>query len=165
MEFCKIGQLCSINPKTSISMRPDEQISFVPMNAVSTDGNIDTSQSIPLSSIKNYTVFQNGDILFAKITPCMENGKGAIVHNLKNGYGAGSTEFIVLRPNLELITQKWLQLFLSQKTFRLYCQQHMTGSAGQKRVPPKFLANCDDPEAHWKVTQQEFWSVFRCQCC
>ena len=145
METCKTGQLCDINPKTTIYLEPDKQISFVPMNAVSVDGKIDTSKSIALDSITNYTTFRNGDILFAKITPCMENGKGCIADKLKNGYGAGSTEFIVLRPKRELVTQKWLYLFLSQKSFRLHCQQHMTGSAGQKRVPPKFLANCDIP--------------------
>lgn len=145
MELYKIGQICDINPKTNIDIEADRQISFIPMNAVSTDGKADTSKTISPDSVKNYTVFKNGDILFAKITPCMENGKGAIAEKLKNGYGAGSTEFIILRPNQKLVNPKWLQLFLSQKIFRLYCQRHMTGSAGQKRVPPKFLANCDIP--------------------
>lgn len=145
MEVYKIGQLCDINPKTSINLGSDKEISFVPMNAVSVDSKIDTSKSITLDSIKNYTIFKNGDILFAKITPCMENGKGCIADKLKNGYGAGSTEFIVLRPKRELVTQKWIHFFLSQKFFRLHCQQHMTGSAGQKRVPTKFLASCDVP--------------------
>ena len=145
MKMYKIGQLCDINPKTSINLELDKEVSFVPMNAVSVDCKIDTSRSIALDSIKNYTIFKNGDILFAKITPCMENGKGCIADKLKNGYGAGSTEFIVLRPKRELVTQKWLHFFLSQKSFRLHCQQHMTGSAGQKRVPTKFLANCDVP--------------------
>ena len=145
MNNYRIGDICEINPKIAIELNPDEQISFVPMNAVSTVGEIDTSKTLSLDSIKNYTIFQEGDILFAKITPCMENGKGCIADKLKNGYGAGSTEFIVLRSKRELVTQKWLYLFLSQKSFRLHCQQHMTGSAGQKRVPPKFLANCDIP--------------------
>lgn len=96
-------------------------------------------------NVKNYTIFRDGDILFAKITPCMENGKGAIVRNLLNGYGAGSTEFITLRPNGNIVTAKWLYLYLSQRSFRWNCQQHMTGSAGQKRVPPKFLASCEIP--------------------
>lgn len=145
MELYKIGQICDINPKTNIDIASDEQISFIPMNAVSVDGKMDTSKTISLDTIKNYTLFQNEDVLFAKITPCMENGKGAIARKLKNGYGAGSTEFIVLRPNQEIVIQEWLQLFLSQKTFRLRCQQNMTGSAGQKRVPPRFLANCNIP--------------------
>jgi len=84
-------------------------------------------------------------LIFAKITPCMENGKGAIATGLKEGYAAGSTEFIVLRPNTDIIQREWLYLFLAQKSFRLYCQQHTTGSAGQKRVPPKFLSACEMP--------------------
>ena len=145
MKVQKIGQVCDINPKTNIDLPSDTQISFIPMNAVSVDGKVNSCKTLSLDSIKNYTVFQNGDILFAKITPCMENGKGAIAERLTNGYGVGSTEFIILRPKPEIVTQKWIQLFLSQKIFRLYCQQHMTGSAGQKRVPPKFLANCTIP--------------------
>ena len=139
MRNYQIDDICEVNPKTNILLKCDEDISFIPMGAVSLDGKINTSKTIPLGCIKNYSVFQEGDILFAKITPCMENGKGCIVDRLKNGYGAGSTEFIVLRPNQGLVKPKWLYFFLSQKVFRLHCRQHMTGSAGQKRVPPKFL--------------------------
>ena len=139
MRNYQIDDICEVNPKTNILLKCDEDISFVPMDAVSVDGKINTSKTISLGCIKNYSVFQEGDILFAKITPCMENGKGCIVDRLKNGYGAGSTEFIVLRPNQGLVKPKWLYFFLSQKVFRLHCRQHMTGSAGQKRVPPKFL--------------------------
>ena len=115
------------------------------MEAVSTTGDIDTSRIIPASRIKSYTVFHNNDVLFAKITPCMENGKGAIVHNLHSSFGVGSTEFIVLRPNLEIVLPQWIYYYLSQKSFRHDCIQHMTGSAGQKRVPPKYLAECIIP--------------------
>lgn len=154
MNYYRLDEICEINPPKTISSALNDEISFVPMDAVSTDGKIDTSKTILAKNIKNYTTFRNGDILFAKITPCMENGKGAIATGLKNGYGAGSTEFIVLRPNTEKITQKWLQLFLSQKLFRLYCQQNMTGSAGQKRVPPKFLATCVLPIPTLEMQEQ-----------
>ena len=115
------------------------------MSAVSADGNLNLTKTLIPSESKGYTLFQDGDILFAKITPCMENGKGAIAHGLLNGYGAGSTEFIVLRPNTDCVTAKWLYLYLSQRSFRWKCQQHMTGSAGQKRVPAKYLASCEIP--------------------
>lgn len=140
-----IKDVCTINPKGTLDSFTGSEISFVPMEAVSTTGHINTEKRIAVDRVKNYTVFREGDILFAKITPCMENGKGAIAVNLHNGYGAGSTEFIVLRPDLSQVTAKWIQLFLSQKSFRLHCQQHMTGSAGQKRVPAKFLGACTIP--------------------
>lgn len=141
----KIEDICTLNPKIKNDLPSDSLISFIPMSSVSTDGRLEITDTLISSKAKNYTLFQNGDVLFAKITPCMENGKGAIAHGLLNGYGAGSTEFIVLRPNTDVITAKWLYLYLSQRSFRWECQQHMTGSAGQKRVPPKYLASCEIP--------------------
>ena len=140
-----IKDICKINPKGMFDSFDGGDISFLPMEAVSTTGQINTEKRITVDRVKNYTVFQDGDVLFAKITPCMENGKGAIVNGLHNGYGAGSTEFIVIRPEVDQVIPKWLYYFLSQKQFRLYCQQHMTGSAGQKRVSPKFLGTCNIP--------------------
>ncbi len=144
MDVYRFSQICEINPKKEIELDTTAEITFLPMESVSVDGRIDSSKTISVSRVKNYSVFRDGDILFAKITPCMENGKGAVATNLKNGYGAGSTEFIVLRP-IENVTAKWIYYFLSQKQFRWYCQQNMTGSAGQKRVPANFLANCEIP--------------------
>lgn len=145
MQHYLLKQICEINPSKQIDLPSENDISFVPMEAVSVCGDIDVSRRIAVSSAKSYSVFRDGDILFAKITPCMENGKGAIARGLENGYGAGSTEFIVLRPNTELIISKWLYYFLSQQSFRQMCKQHMTGSAGQKRVPPKYLGECSIP--------------------
>lgn len=145
MKKMRIDEVCLVNPRQSVNLPENSKISFVPMAAVSVNGQVDSCDTLELKKAKNYTVFQNGDVLFAKITPCMENGKGAIVRNLLNGYGAGSTEFIVLRPKENVITAKWLYLYLSQRSFRWECQQHMTGSAGQKRVPPKYLASCEMP--------------------
>ncbi len=141
--FC-LSKVCEINPKKILTISEKEEITFLPMESVGTDGSVSLEKTISCTNIKNYSFFQNGDVIFAKITPCMENGKGAIVNNLKNGYGAGSTEFIVLRPTHNVIS-KWIYYFLSQKSFRLFCQQNMTGSAGQKRVPAKFLAQCEIP--------------------
>ena len=153
MSVMLLGDVCEINPSKKLALSNDTEISFIPMEAISIDGHIDVSRSIPVEKVKNYTVFREGDILFAKITPCMENGKGAIAVGLRNSCGAGSTEFIVLRPNTELVLPKWIYLFLSQKAFRLNCQQNMTGSAGQKRVPAKFLAKCCIPVP--SLTEQE----------
>ena len=142
MNICKIKEVCQVNPPKKIPLSQDTDISFVPMSAVSTDGKVDLSKVITVEKVKSLSVFKDGDVIFAKITPCMENGKGAVVSNLKNGYGAGSTEFTVLRPNETHISEKWLYYYLSQKHFRRTCQQNMTGSAGQKRVPAKYLAEC-----------------------
>lgn len=153
MRIMTLAEVCEINPRKAINLPAESEISFIPMEAVSVCGEIDTSRSIPVEKVKNYTVFCEGDILFAKITPCMENGKGAIAVGLKNGWGAGSTEFIVLRPNVGIVLPQWIYLFLSQKSFRLNCQQNMTGSAGQKRVPAKYLAKCKIPVP--PITEQE----------
>ena len=139
MDKKTIKDICVINPSKKLPILPETEISFLPMEAVSTDGLINLSGKIQFNKTQSYSVFQNGDVLFAKITPCMENGKGAVVHSLLNNYGAGSTEFIVLRPLPETIISKYLYYFMQQKTFRLNCQQNMTGSAGQKRVPIKYL--------------------------
>ena len=141
MNLFRLNQVCEINPPKDIKNLSGMEISFVPMEAVSTEGRVDTSRSISGDKVKSYSVFKNRDVLFAKITPCMENGKGGIVNNLKNGYGAGSTEFIVIRPDETKVTSEWIKMFLSQTSFRYDCRNNMTGSAGQKRVPPKFLAS------------------------
>ena len=87
---------------------------------------------------KGYTYFAEGDVVFAKITPCMENGKSAIARKLTNGIGFGTTEFHVLRPG-PLVTAEWLHLFVRNKAFREEAKKNMHGAAGQQRVPTDFL--------------------------
>lgn len=87
---------------------------------------------------KGYTYFEDRDVLFAKITPCMENGKCAIASHLLNGIGFGSTEFHIIRSKSEIISE-WIYYFLRQESVRYQAERRMTGSAGQKRVPSSFL--------------------------
>jgi type I restriction enzyme S subunit len=87
---------------------------------------------------KGYTFFQDRDILFAKITPCMENGKCAIAKGLVNGLGFGSTEFHVIRTRNGVIPE-WVYYYLRKESTRKQAEIGMTGSAGQKRVPSSFL--------------------------
>ena len=135
----KLIDVCEINPRQR-SISDDTLVSFVAMPDVSEDGKINTSVIRPFSEVKKgYTVFQEGDILFAKITPCMENGKGALAVGLKNGIGVGSTEFHVLRPNPGLVNEMWVYNLTAWTAFRHEAERHMTGSAGQKRVPKSFL--------------------------
>jgi len=101
---------------------------------------MDISASRPFANVKKgYTPFLEGDVLFAKITPCMENGKMAVVPTLKNGYGFGSTEFHVLRP-CRGIDAKYLYYFVSSQAFRADAEHNMTGAVGQRRVPTLYLS-------------------------
>ena len=81
----------------------------------------------------------------AKITPCMENGKGGIAKGLCNGIGYGSTEFHVIRPTSPLVRTEWIYYYTTYPRFRKRCEQNMTGSAGQKRVPKSYLLGCPIP--------------------
>ena len=117
-----------------------QPVHFVPMAAVAENfAGVDASQLRPLKEVrKGYTAFVEGDVLFAKITPCMENGKGGLVPTLTQAVGFGSTEFHVLRPN-QMASGKWLAYFLLQPSFRKLARANMTGTAGQMRVPTKWL--------------------------
>jgi type I restriction enzyme S subunit len=93
---------------------------------------------------KGYTSFRENDILFAKITPCMENGKAAIARNLVNGVGFGSTEFHVLRPNPDVIPE-WIFAYIRTPSFRAKAEANFTGTAGQRRVPTDFIKRVQIP--------------------
>ena len=137
-----ISEICVINPNKSEmgEMNDDTLVTFIPMNSVSDTGEMDTSQTREYREVKTgYTYFRDNDVLFAKITPCMENGKGAVARNLCNGIGFGSTEFHVLRPIDNLIDSEWLYRLTSLPAFRAHAEKNMTGSAGQKRVPTSFF--------------------------
>ena len=133
--------VCTINPKAP-TLEDDLQVSFVPMPRVGENGEFDPSEIREYKDVKKgFTYFADGDVLFAKITPCMENGKGAVACGLKNKVGYGSTEFHVLRPNANKVLDKWLYYLTSWPVFRKEAEKNMTGSAGQKRVPKAFLEN------------------------
>ena len=136
-----LQDVCVINPRVNKdSIEAEQLVSFVPMSAVEAGtGNIDVAETRPFSSVrKGYTPFRKGDILFAKITPCMENGKMAIVPDLVSDYGFGSTEFHVLRP-AEDIEPRFLLHTVSDCAFRHHAEHNMTGAVGQKRVPAPIL--------------------------
>ena len=138
----KLGECCEINPKKAKDTRlADEiEVSFVSMPSVSEKGEIDPSDIRKYEVVKKgFTYFAENDVLFAKITPCMENGKGAVAKGLMNGIGFGSTEFHVLRPIEGLSNSYWIYVITSFKTFRRDAKANMTGSAGQRRTPASFL--------------------------
>lgn len=141
--WAKLGDVCEINPKLDATEIDDEtEVSFLPMKAVEElTGKIDLVYERKFGKVKKgYTYFGNGDVIFAKITPCMENGKVAITTKLKNEIGFGSTEFHVLRPKNKLLN-KFLFNYLIQSSYRKLAQRNMTGTAGQLRVPKRFIEN------------------------
>jgi type I restriction enzyme S subunit len=102
-------------------------------------GSIESSEVRTFGEVsKGFPIFSENDVLFAKITPCMENGKAAIARNLANGTGAGSTEFFVLRPTSKILSE-YVFHFIRRTSFRVLCKANFTGSAGQQRVPKSFL--------------------------
>ena len=142
--LCEVAE---INPRLDKSaFAEDAEVSFVPMPAVEAEtGKIDVSQIKRFGEVKKgYTSFKKRDVLFAKITPCMENGKVAVVPDLQNNIGFGSTEFHVLRHN-HGIEPSFLYYFVSSKGFRFDAKHNMTGAVGQKRVPTIYLENCNIP--------------------
>lgn len=118
---------------------PEESCVVVPMELLSEDGKVDTTSIQSSEDVTGgLTLFETGDVLFAKITPCMENGKGAFVESLPTRYAFGSTEFHVLRPN-HAVNPQFLYYYTFNPTFRSYAAENMSGAAGQKRVSSRFL--------------------------
>lgn len=139
-----LGSTCNINPKKSLDSRlvSGVIVSFVPMPAVTEHGEIDATAIKEYDEVKTgFTYFAENDVLFAKITPCMENGKGAVAKGLHNGIGFGSTEFHVLRPISGKTDPYWIYTLTAFSQFRMDAASNMTGSAGQRRVPASFLEN------------------------
>ena len=139
-----LGSVCCINPKKSQDKNLDigEEVSFVPMTAVTEHGEISTTTTMKYDDVKTgFTYFAENDVLFAKITPCMENGKGAVARGLHNRIGFGSTEFHVLRPISGKTNSYWIYMLTAFPEFRKDAASNMTGSAGQRRVPVSFLEN------------------------
>ena len=140
-----LGKACLINPRFFTDpVEDDRELTFLPMAAVEAGtGRIDPSQTRLFADVrKGYTKFSEGDVLFAKITPSMENGKVAVAKGLTNNCGCGSTEFHVLRPR-KGISGDFLLFFLLQNAFRGEAQGHMAGTAGQLRVPAGFLERAE----------------------
>lgn len=141
-----LGNVVRINPGIDRQIALNSKISFVPMMGVNEQtGKIIFSEERTFREVsKGYTPFIENDVLFAKITPCMENGKSAIASHLINGIGFGSTEFHVLRPT-KLTTSEWIFWLIRKKEFRQLASKSFTGTAGQQRVPTSFLENFPVP--------------------
>lgn len=140
-EWKPLPEVCKINPQRPRIQRNDETpTSFVPMQAVDDQtGAIVDMQIRPYGEVKRgYTYFEENDVLMAKITPSMENGKAAIARDLIDGIGFGTTEFHVFHPS-EGILPEWIFFFIRRKAFRDRAKMSFKGAVGQQRVPEDFL--------------------------
>lgn len=136
-----LSEIADINPpKPDVVPSDDTLVSFVPMALVEElSGRLDPGSHRKWRDVKKgYSRFQENDIVVAKITPSMENGKAALARGLANGIGAGTTEFHVLRPRAGL-HPRYLLHFILQESFRRRARARMTGTAGQLRVPTAFF--------------------------
>ena len=138
----KLKYAALVNPlKDDLHKISDEPVVFLPMDKVSESGKIDCSIRKPVSSLwSSFTFFRKNDVIVAKITPCFENGKTALLNELATSVGFGSTEFHVLRPR-EQIDSKFLYYVIKSEIFRKIGTAFMSGAAGQKRVPTDFISD------------------------
>lgn len=145
--WVRLGEVCEINPRRPSIERDDAApTSFIPMESVEArSGTIAELRTRPFGEIKKgYTWFVEGDVLFAKITPCMQNGKHAIARGLIDVMGFGTTEFHVLRPTAPIISET-IWHFLRQPSILFDAVEHFTGAVGQQRLPQDYLANLEIP--------------------
>ena len=145
----KLVEVCdAINPsKAEIKLSANDMISFVPMESVSDEGFIVDKRDRRLSEVRKggYTYFAEGDIIIAKITPCMENGKCALATGLTNKVAFGSSEFHVFRADESRIISAFMFTYLNQPFVRKAAESNMTGASGHRRVPISFYENLDIP--------------------
>lgn len=142
-----LGEICTVNPRAAKhAVSDDTLVTFVPMAAVdSGTGTISIREERRFAEVSSgFTAFEEGDVLFAKITPCMQNGKAAMARTLTNGIGRGSTEFFVLRPGPRILGE-YVWHFVRQPRFREAAKRSFTGTAGQQRVPRSFMENASIP--------------------
>jgi len=133
-----LGDVAEINPGPQ-RLDPSAEIAFVPMAAVDgINGKVSEAELRRAGEVgPGYKQFREGDVIFARITPCMQNGKAAIYLGTPT-YGYGSTEFHVIRAGPE-VSAEWVHRLVRTRGFRLSAVEHFTGTAGQQRVPASFL--------------------------
>ena len=143
----KLSSCAWINPYTSFrGMDPDTLISFIPMEVIDECYcEVTSLLKKPIADSSGFTKFQNDDLLWAKITPCMQNGKSVVARGLTNGLGCGSTEFFVIRPRTNQLYIDYLQALLHMKAIRRTAMLYFGGSAGQQRVSINFIENFNVP--------------------
>lgn len=140
----RLRQVAKLSPSKQEISHVDRttEVSFLPMEAIGDDGSLNLERMRPIGEVETgYTYFREGDVSLAKITPCFENGKGAIMSGLTGGAGFGTTELIVARPRMEQISSTYLHRLFTSWPFRRMGEAAMYGAGGQKRVPDNFVRN------------------------
>lgn len=140
-KWIRLNKGLLINPRNKLVGNLD--VSFIPMSLIN-DGftSVHKSELKTWEQIKSgFTHFQNKDVVMEKITPSFQNRKSAILTNLKNGFGAGTTEIYTLRP-LSGIESEYLFYFINTRQFILDGIKNFTGNVGQQRVPRYFISEC-----------------------
>ncbi|MFU5758591.1 restriction endonuclease subunit S [Pseudomonas aeruginosa] len=159
MSETALSAIAEINPGARIpkEITGSDEVSFIPMSDVSESGDWTTRQTRPLRSVTaGFTAFEESDVLVAKITPCLENGKGAHARGLCNGIGFGSTEFHVLRAR-QGVDPRFVFHITQSRRFRQAAERQMVGSAGQQRVQRQFFDEFlvrDFPQGEQRVIAQ-----------
>lgn len=150
-----MSDFLDVNPKTDCSMLTDKtEVSFVPMPNVQEKNNMVSYDIVPYEKVKKgFTVFQRDDLIWAKITPCMQNGKSCIVDEMPTEIGFGSTEFHVIRKRNDRVYMPFVWSIFSNESVLKAAQAVFSGSAGQQRVSASFLENfpCVIPEYNKQV--------------
>ena len=144
-----LDEIATFRPaKDEIKNLPsDTDVSFVPMASLNTfDASFEATETRKLGDVSSgFTYFKNNDILLAKITPCFENGKAGIAHNLKNGIGCGSTEYIVIRADESVVYPEWIFYYINTREFIDGGKPFMTGTAGQQRIDINYVKQYQIP--------------------
>ena len=144
-----LDEIATFRPsKDEIKALPgDTDVSFVPMASLNTfDASFEAVETRKLTDVSSgFTYFRNNDILLAKITPCFENGKAGIAHNLKNGIGFGSTEYIVIRADESVVYPEWIFYYINTREFIDGGKPFMTGTAGQQRIDINYVKQYQIP--------------------
>ena len=143
----RLGDVAEVNPRRPrIEPKSNPLVGFIPMAVVKEQlGGIQKTLRRPYEEVRTgYTYFENQDVLFAKITPCLQNRKHALINDLSDGYGFGTTEFHVLRSGDSLEPRHLFRVVTQPHNIKK-CADSFTGTAGQQRVQPDTIRSLPVP--------------------
>lgn len=161
-ENVRLSNVAFVNPNGVFNGKDiSTPISFIPMEAIDeVYSEITSTNETLIENSSGFTKFKEGDLLWAKITPCMQNGKSAIAKKLVNGLGCGSTEFFVIRPKNANLLIEYLHIILHMRCVRETAKLYFGGSAGQQRVATSFIENFNLPLPHCEKQQEMVTHIY-----